>query len=411
MIETKRSQHWRMGCLATAAALLLLSAGARETRAMEVEVDDFNIGIEINATDGDAGVQTHLDAEPWSSVEVWDPNGGAILNVQAQGSLGDQGITEFSLESGEPLCSLQPLRDLLSLFPFGVYPLTGVTNDGHTLVGDAELTNALPAAPDISATDGRSFVENGSGIVEIRFARGTGLGGCDDEDLVDEGLILDPRDVEVDYWEVVVEVDEDQAEAAGLMPTVFTAQLQPGQRSVTVSDEFLKPYLEAGIRVFKFEVLAANGANRTASEGGFGVMRDDDDEENGDGDGGGGVDGEDITMTLNFPDKTDASAFETFTATVGSTVEFPSAFFGLISVDVSSNSVLIEFNGPVGLSSAVFNGLIITFEGPVGPATVNGATTLPGFDQTRLITDGNRLCINLQGLTGATIDVAVIDLN
>ena len=46
-----------------------------------VEFDDAEFFIEINATDGDAGVQLMLDGVGWKELEMTDPLGNVILEV------------------------------------------------------------------------------------------------------------------------------------------------------------------------------------------------------------------------------------------------------------------------------------------------------------------------------------------
>ena len=40
-----------------------------------VEFSDARLKVEINATDGDAGLQIFLDGEAWNEVELVDPDG------------------------------------------------------------------------------------------------------------------------------------------------------------------------------------------------------------------------------------------------------------------------------------------------------------------------------------------------
>jgi hypothetical protein len=248
-----------------ALAALLLAAAVPPSWA--VELDEAFLRIEINATDGDVGFHGKFDGKAWKEMEIKSPNGREIYEVEAGGALRRQGLTENFFESAEPTCAEQPLRAFLQRFPQGTYRFKGETTDGKNLKGDAELSHALPAAPDISGFDGSAFAP-GDPVV-LAWAPGTNLGNCHDQALVDAGIIPDPAGVPVDGWEVVVEPDEDQLEALGLPLRVFSVQLPFGQKTVTVSSEYLQSYVAAGITTFKFEVGAKAGENQTFSEGGF----------------------------------------------------------------------------------------------------------------------------------------------
>ena len=86
------------------AALVILGLGllSPPSQAATLQLSDAAIYIEINDTDGDAGVQVFLDGEGWDSMEVFAPDQTRILAVHTSGSIGLQGITELFLESAEP---------------------------------------------------------------------------------------------------------------------------------------------------------------------------------------------------------------------------------------------------------------------------------------------------------------------
>ena len=49
-----------------------------------VEFDEAKIIIEVNATDGDAGIQIFMDGEGWSQMTVTDPSGRRQLELTQQ---------------------------------------------------------------------------------------------------------------------------------------------------------------------------------------------------------------------------------------------------------------------------------------------------------------------------------------
>jgi fibronectin type III domain protein len=120
-----------------------------------VELKDARLKFEINATDEDGGVQAFIDADPWTTMSIYDPHGRRIFTATATGQLGRQGGTELFLESGEPPFSELPLDDLLRRWPAGEYEFRGQGPDGVRYEGEAQLTHDLPDGPTlVSPLDG-----------------------------------------------------------------------------------------------------------------------------------------------------------------------------------------------------------------------------------------------------------------
>jgi hypothetical protein len=99
--------------------------------------DDVEFFIEVNSTDGDAGVQLFLDGEQWRNLMMFNPDGDKLLDVGAQESLNTQGLTEFFFESAEPSFEEVSLEEFLARFPEGEYTFIGETIDGDTLEGSS----------------------------------------------------------------------------------------------------------------------------------------------------------------------------------------------------------------------------------------------------------------------------------
>ena len=113
--------------------------------------------IEVNGTDGDAGLQFFLDGDPWNSMTISDPNGRVVVDVDAEGRLKDWGLTELFSESNEPPFTEVPLAEFKARFPEGKYTFVGETIEGEKLVGTARLSHDIPVEPDIAApADGAS---------------------------------------------------------------------------------------------------------------------------------------------------------------------------------------------------------------------------------------------------------------
>jgi hypothetical protein len=243
-------------------AALFLAPAVPPSWAQDVE---GKARIEINATDGDAGFHIFGDGDPWRKVEIKNPTGRVIQEIEAEGVLRRQGETEFFKESAEPSCEDQPLAKFLKRFREGTYKFKFTMLTGERQQAEYELTHALPAAPiNLAAIVNSSLV--------IQWMPGTDLGNCHDDEvqaLIDEGIIPNPEGVGVDYWEVTVEPDEDLLAEKGLPRRVFTIQVPANQLSVTVPPEYWQPYVTDGVNVFKFEV-GGNGLgeneNQTFSE-------------------------------------------------------------------------------------------------------------------------------------------------
>ena len=239
--------------LLAAAAIALLVGLAAAPRAAAIRLAEAAIFIEINATDGDAGIQVFLDGEGWDTMQVRNPNGQVVLNILGEGGIGQQGLTEGFFESAEPSFDEQSLEEFLALHPPGFYQFRGRTTDGVPLRGSARLTHALPDAPVIL------YPEEEQDDVDP------------DETWVEWESVPDPPGSRIMGYIVVVEKDEGQLE-------VFEVNLPRRATRVSVPPEFMRPGT-----AYKAEVLAVErSGNKTITETEFeteGGGGDDDDEE------------------------------------------------------------------------------------------------------------------------------------
>ena len=206
------------------------------------QFDEAEIYIEINSTDGDAGIQIFLDGEGWNELEVTDPYGEEILEVEGEGSIGMQGITELFFESAEPSFDEQTLEELFALFPEGKYKFKGEAVEGFMLNGKAELTHAVPAGPVLL------YPEEGEAV------------SLEEDVVILWEPVVNPfpgtwLPVEIVGYQVIVEREEPSL-------LVLSIDLPAWATQVTVPWEFLEPETE-----YKFEVLAIEkSGNQTISE-------------------------------------------------------------------------------------------------------------------------------------------------
>jgi hypothetical protein len=119
------------------------------------ELDEFDVLVEINATDGDAGFQGKINGPAWVRMTVLNPQLREVKRVFARRELREQGLTEFAWESNEPRFT-EPgfaLDEFLSRFQEGTYLAWGRALGGGLLFAEAEFTHDLPAGPVITSPD------------------------------------------------------------------------------------------------------------------------------------------------------------------------------------------------------------------------------------------------------------------
>ncbi|MGH9789069.1 MAG: fibronectin type III domain-containing protein [Candidatus Acidiferrales bacterium] len=233
----------RMLAVFLAITLALVLAGPR---LWAIPFSQTRIIIEVNATDGDAGIQIFLDAEGWTRLEVFDPNGQQILDFSANGSVEQQGITELFFESAEPSFEEQTLDELFLLFPAGMYKFEATTDEGKKLSGKATLTHLIPAGPELVSPEEGAVVNPALPVV-ISW-----------EPVTDSFPGTQPG-VNVVAYQVIVEQVKPKS------VRVFSITLPATTTQATVPPELFQTNAE-----YKFEVLAIEASgNQTISESTF----------------------------------------------------------------------------------------------------------------------------------------------
>lgn len=122
----------------------------------EIPFADANIFFELNNTDGDLGIHSLIDGEPWKKLKIEDPREHTMLDIRLKGRLRRQGLTELFFESAEPRfesddpneVTLTP-EQFFKRFPEGQYEVEGKTLDGKELESTATVTHLMPAPPQI----------------------------------------------------------------------------------------------------------------------------------------------------------------------------------------------------------------------------------------------------------------------
>ncbi len=144
--------------IASLAFVAGLSANDSGTDA-KVPFKEARLIIEFNATAQDAGVQLFLDAEDWKTIDIIDPNGNLIFEVDGRGKLRKLGMTELFFESVEPALEDLPLQDFLALFPEGEYKIIGKTIAGDTLVSKVPFSHLIPDGPSVNGPKKKDVVD------------------------------------------------------------------------------------------------------------------------------------------------------------------------------------------------------------------------------------------------------------
>lgn len=234
-----RRRVWLLLLAVSLAAIPMAVAAA--SNSATVEFNRAQLRVEINATDGDAGLQIDLDHDPWRSLSLTRPDGQLIFEVHNRGVLQDYGLTELFSESSEPPFTSFPLSEFKKLFPAGDYVFDGVETDGTPMRSVVTLTHDFPDGPQITAPEEDSVV-------------------APDELVVRWNAVTTPVGIQIARYQVLM-VDESRG------VRVFSADLPRSARSITVPEEFL-----ASNGVYKVEVLAIErSGNQTLSELSFTV--------------------------------------------------------------------------------------------------------------------------------------------
>jgi hypothetical protein len=219
-------------------AIVPIAIGVAGAQTKPVQLAAAKVIVEVNETDGDAGLQIFLDGDAWRQVAVFRPDGQQIAEYQTAGPVNDFGFTELFSESSEPPFTEFPLSQFKSLFPEGKYTFSGTTIAGEPLTGSATLTHDIPNGPDLVAPEEGERVDANNVVVRWR-----------------EGA--QPAGVEIVAYQVVVTRERPLR--------VLSVDLPGTVHRLTVPSEFL----ERNVR-YKYEVLAIDaGGNQTLTERSF----------------------------------------------------------------------------------------------------------------------------------------------
>jgi hypothetical protein len=222
------------------AALVLAPVLIAAARPKPVPFADARLIVEVNATDGDAGLQIFVDADPWKQVSIHRPDGQQIVDFRTAGPVDAYGLTELFSESSEPPFTEFTLDSFKALFPAGQYAFSGTTIDGTALTGTATLSHHIPNGPEIlSPADGARVDDD---AVVVKWSPGT-----------------QPVGVDIRAYQVVVTRENPHRVLAVDLPASVT--------SLTLPEEFLESRTAYALEVLAIEA----GGNQTLTEMAFTV--------------------------------------------------------------------------------------------------------------------------------------------
>jgi hypothetical protein len=243
MLKPVATAGFAIASLVPLAARDAVPAG-EAARPMTIPFDDARLKIELNATDGDAGLQFFVDAEAWRHVTVTNPRGRKVMDVGADKVIRNFGLSELFSESSEPSFDELPFAEFKKLFPEGVYTFTGRDIEGRRLQSTFRLTHKVPDGPRITSPEAEATLS--ADDVTIRWRP-----------------VTTPAGIHVVAYEVIVVADES---GLGTAERTVDVTLPSTATHMDVPPEFLTP---GG---YKVEVLAIErSGNQTLTEVAFTV--------------------------------------------------------------------------------------------------------------------------------------------
>jgi hypothetical protein len=229
--------------VAVLAAALALGAFGQEARS--APFDEAEVFFELNNTDGDLGIHALIDGDDWEQLEIRSPapDNDLLLQVEVEGVLGDQGVTEFTFESAEPTFDEFPPEEFFDRFPEGMYTISAEALDGPKLKSKTRVTHTMPAPP--------------GGITVHDTPVDPASVDCDSEELPEV-----EAPVTIAWAEVTMSHPDPEGGGAGVQPPIAVTI---NNYEVVLEAEFLALGDE-----FKFEILAREESfNQTAVESCF----------------------------------------------------------------------------------------------------------------------------------------------
>jgi len=241
----------------------------------KVELDEAEVFIEYNSTDGDFGIHFFWDGEPWKWMTVWNEHLWPVLNVSIRENVRAQGLTEAFFESAEPTLDELSFQEFLERFPEDEYRFRGRTLDWKRLVGEADFTHVIPCPFDEEDDEIEVNWVPGTPLLSVEWDEVTDVVELTQDIEPDElpDCIDGPADLIVGYEAVfelvVLEDDEEQVyKETAILPAdaeIFTASPEFTQLAVEAENAAIGGTIEGA--ELKVEVIAKEeSGNSTITE-------------------------------------------------------------------------------------------------------------------------------------------------
>lgn len=212
-------------------------ADCTTTRGPSALLPEAKLLIEHNSTDEDTGVHGLFDGVDWTSLEVFDPNGQQILNVEPKNQFRTEGISGIFFEGAEPPNAEVPIEEILRRFPEGRYTVRGCSTDGRRLRGAALFTHDIPAGPIITFPQDGGVAPSSGFAVTWNHVTTT----------------IDGKPITRTGYEVIITKDVPDDPNGFSRPT-YDVHVGPSETSLTVPSEFLEPGTRYELEVLALEV-------------------------------------------------------------------------------------------------------------------------------------------------------------
>ena len=144
-------------------AALMLGTVALPAWGGGVPWDEAELFFELNNTDGDLGIHSSVDGDPWKKLRITAPGNKKLVDIKASTKMRQQGLTQLFFESAEPTFDELTPEQFFQRFPEGTYEISGggkislappkVLNiEGRWPITDEAVQSDQPTVADISAT-------------------------------------------------------------------------------------------------------------------------------------------------------------------------------------------------------------------------------------------------------------------
>jgi hypothetical protein len=248
--------------LPLAIAALALAVSAVPVVAQEIPFEEARLFFELNDTDGDLGIHSSIDGEPWKFLAIEDSSGRRLVSTTPTANLRLQGLTQFFFESAEYGFDELSAAAFFARFPEGIYEIEGTSLEGDAMESTVRLSHVLPGPPQNLRVNGLAVGENCDDTANIPTVSPPVI--ITWNAVTQAHPTLGRRGpVKVARYQVFAEQRKED-------PLIFSLDLPPTMTSYRVAPELIA----LGDRQYKFEIQVRDvNGNQTAVENCLNVAR------------------------------------------------------------------------------------------------------------------------------------------